>query len=178
MQRKTQTKKLAKTLMRYGFFLGVWMGGCFPAAQANDLSVLVNGKAVHLDAPANANYNESNWGFGLQYDFTDDDKEWVPMLNASGFRDSNDNPSYYLGGGIMRRYHFSEDPKGVRAELGGIAFMMKREGFRNGDWFPGVLPAWAVGTDRVMLNMTFAPKVDPKSTAFIFFQLKIKIAEF
>ena len=38
-------------------------------AQADQWSLLINGKTVHLDKPAGIDLNEENWGAGVQYDF-------------------------------------------------------------------------------------------------------------
>jgi hypothetical protein len=52
---------------------------------------------------------------------------------------------------------------------------MIRKDFMNDKPFPGVLPVVSFGTDRVALNMTFIPKVDPKMVPILFFQLKIGV---
>lgn len=52
---------------------------------------------------------------------------------------------------------------------------MTRQDFNNGLPFPGILPAFSFGTDRIALNMTYIPKVYPKMVALAFFQLKIKL---
>ena len=38
-------------------------------AQADQWSLLINGKAIHLENPAGTDFNEDNWGAGLQYGF-------------------------------------------------------------------------------------------------------------
>lgn len=144
--------------------------------HAGELSLLVNGKAIHINPPAGSNYNESNLGAGIQYEFELIDEKWVPFVTASGFSDSNRNPSYYAGGGIMRRYQVSEKLD-LHFDAGVVAFLMTRKDFKNNDPFLGVLPAVSIGTDRVSLNMTFVPKVDPKMTALFFFQLKVNLTK-
>ena len=67
-------------------------------AQADQWSLLINGKAIHLEKPAGVELNEENWGAGVQYDFNMTNGKWVPFISASGFKDSNGNPSYYAGG--------------------------------------------------------------------------------
>ena len=141
-------------------------------AHAEQWSLLVNGKAVHLDEQAGVDYNEENWGGGLQYDFEMTTRKWVPFVNASFFKDSNNNPSYYVGGGAMRRFAFGKDGA-MHLDAGVVAFVMVRKEFHDGDPFPGILPAVSVGTDRVALNVTYIPKVDPKMVPILFFQLKI-----
>lgn len=144
-------------------------------ADAGQLSLIVNGKAFHFDTPSGQNFNEENWGAGLQYDFDaiGENKNWVPFLTASGFKDSFENPSYYAGGGIMRRYRFNEASLPVNVDVGVIAFFMTREDFHDNQPFPGILPVLSLGTDRVALNITYIPRVDPKMVPLMFLQLKI-----
>jgi hypothetical protein len=144
-------------------------------AGAGQLSLIVNGKALHFDTPAGQKFNEENWGAGFQYDFDaiGEDKHWVPFLAVSGFRDSMKNPSYYAGGGILRRYRFNESSLPVNLDVGAIAFLMTREDFHDNQPFPGILPVVSFGTDRVALNITYIPRVDPKMVPLVFFQLKI-----
>jgi hypothetical protein len=141
--------------------------------QADQLSLLINGKAIHLDQPDGVDLNEDNWGAGLQYDFDITKSKWVPFLSASGFRDSNENMSYYAGGGTMRRFSCGETENSLHLDAGVVAFLMVRKDYNNGDPFPGVLPAVSFGTNRVALNVTYVPKIDPKMVPIIFFQLKI-----
>ena len=143
--------------------------------QANQWSLLVNGKAVHLEKPAGTDYNEANWGAGIQYDFHMTDSKWIPFVTASGFKDSNKNPSYYAGGGSLRRFTFGEANDSLHLDAGVVAFFMIRKDYHDGKPFPGILPVVAFGTNRVALNMTYIPKVDPKMVPILFFQLKIGI---
>jgi hypothetical protein len=142
-------------------------------AQADQWSLLINGKAIHLDEPAGSDLNEDNWGAGVQYDFNMTKGKWVPFISASGFKDSNGNPSYYAGGGTVRRFSFGEEKSSVHLDAGVVAFLMIRKDFMGGDPFPGVLPIISLGTDRVAVNVTYIPKVDPKMVPIVFFQLKI-----
>jgi len=144
------------------------------AAVADETSLLVNGKAIHINPPAGMDLNEKNWGLGLQYDWDLAGSKWIPFAAVSGFIDSNSNPSYYAGGGALRRFQFD----GMHVDVGGIAFLMTRKGYRHEEPFLGVLPALSVGTKSVALNMTYIPKVEPKSVALWFFQLKINVKIF
>lgn len=146
--------------------------------RADDLHVLVNGKAIHFDKQPNVNYNENNWGAGFQYDWGSKNDPWVPFVTASGFNDSNRNPSYYAGGGYLRRYYLSDSKTAWHADLGFVGFLMKRKDFKDGDLFPGVLPAFSIGSDKVALNLTYIPRVDPKMVPILFLQLKITLAGF
>ena len=140
-------------------------------AQANEWSLLVNGKAIHLGAPEGSNLNEGNWGLGVQYDWIRPNSNWVPFATASGFKDSNNNPSYYAGGGLLYRFKFEH----VHVDAGLVGFVMTREGYKDGDPFLGALPAFSVGTKHVALNFTYIPKIEPKSVPLWFFQLKINL---
>jgi hypothetical protein len=147
---------------------------CFPrGGQGADLNLLLNGKAFHINASDGADYNENNWGAGLQYDF-DRKGNWIPFINISGFLDSNENTSWYAGGGSVYRFELGTDG-GLHAELGAIAFVMRRKGFRNDRPFPGVLPVASVGSERLALNITYIPKIDPKMVPLVFLQLKLKL---
>jgi hypothetical protein len=143
-------------------------------AVADELSLLVNGKAIHINTPPGRNLNEKNWGLGLQYDWDRKDSKWIPFATASGFIDSNHNPSYYAGGGALRRFQFG----GMHADVGAIGFLMTRKDFKHDQPFPGVLPVLSVGTQSVSLNMTYIPKVEPKAVPLWFFQLKILVKTF
>ncbi len=148
------------------------------SGHAGELSLLANGKAIHFNEPEGANWNERNWGAGLHYEYATRNEKWVPFLTASGFKDSNRNPSYYAGGGAMRRFPAGATSRDPHLDLGVVAFLMKRVDFKNDRPFPGVLPALSVGAGPVALNMTYVPQVDPKSRPLVFFQLKITLGEF
>jgi hypothetical protein len=147
-------------------------------ARADELHLIVNGKAIHLDSQPGTRYNESNWGAGFQYDFERSASDWVPFITASGFSDSNENPSYYAGGGWLKRSDFSFAGAPLHADVGVVAFAMWRRDFNGGQAFPGVLPVLSVGGERVALNVTYIPKVDPKMVPILFFQLKLKLSDF
>lgn len=144
-------------------------------AVAGELSLLLNGKAIHINPGPGTNYNEKNWGVGFQYDFKPTEAEWIPFVTAAEFRDSNRNISYYAGGGFLKRYDFFGGA--VHAGAGGVAFLMVRKDFRDGDPFPGVLPVLSVGAGRYAVNMTYIPKVDPKMVPIVYLQLKITLGE-
>jgi len=146
--------------------------------HAGELSLLVNGKAIHFNEPEGANWNEKNWGAGLHYEYAAVSGKWVPFLTASGFLDSNRNRSYYAGGGAMRRFPAGAASRDLHFDLGAVGFLMKRVDFKNDRPFLGVLPAVSLGAGPVALNVTYVPKVDPKSRPLVFFQLKITVGEF
>lgn len=144
-------------------------------ASAGELSLLLNGKSIHLDSQPGVRYNEENWGLGFQYDMDPKGSKWVPFITASGFKDSNDNTSYYAGGGYLHRHQFEWGKTSMHFDAGAVAFLMTRKGFKDGDPFLGVLPAFSLGTPRVSVNMTYIPKVDPKMVPLLFFQLKVTL---
>lgn len=141
------------------------------SVQAGTLNIIINGKAIHLsDAPAGTSFNENNYGAGFQYDYEEINGKWIPFIAASGFTDSFKNPSYNAGGGVMRRFKFSNN---WHVDAGVYAFAMTRKDVKNNSPFLGALPVLNVGTDMVSVNMTYIPKVRPKFAEILFFQLKI-----
>ncbi|MFN2309393.1 MAG: hypothetical protein ABR553_06600 [Gammaproteobacteria bacterium] len=147
-------------------------------AHAGEFSLLLNGKAIHLDVPAGGDYNEKNWGLGVQYDMPSAEHNWVPFVTASGFKDSESNTSYYLGGGYLYRYGFHWGRAPMHLDVGAVGFLMKRKHFKGGDLFPGILPALSLGTPWLSINMTYVPKVDPKMVPLLFFQIKVTPGNF
>lgn len=157
-----------------GLGLALWIFiAVLGEAQAGELSLILNGKAIHLDVPAGHNYNEENWGVGLHYEFGEPKEKWVPFAHASEFLDSNSNVSYYFGGGLVRRFLLSPETSSARIDVGLVGFLMHREDFRSGNLFPGVLPVVSVGTDKLAVNVTYIPKVAPKMSPLFFLQLKV-----
>lgn len=148
------------------------------SVRADELHLLVNGKAIHFKKQPNVDYNESNWGAGIQYEWGAKNDAWVPFATAAGFNDSNRNPSYYAGGGVLRRYYFGRGLDATHADVGVVGFVMTRKEYKDGDPFLGVLPAFSIGTDKIALNMTYIPRVDPKMVPILFFQLKISLGAF
>ena len=143
-------------------------------AVADEKYLLVNGKAIHFNVPANTKLNESNWGLGFQYDWELVQNRWIPFAMASGLNDSNYNPSYYVGGGALHRFQAGT----MNIDVGVIGFVMTRKKYKNDEPFLGVLPAFSMGTNKVAVNMTYVPKVDPKMVPLLFFQLKVNLSVF
>ena len=165
--------------MRLWWLLALLLVAAFlprPAA-AGEWSVILNGKAIHLENPPGSNFNESNWGFGAQYDFEPREGNWVPFAMASWFIDSNENPSYYAGGGIAKRFDFGPSKYGMHADIGLVGFVMWRENFRGDLPFLGALPVLTVGAGRVAVNLTYLPATEPKGVPIVFFQLKIGLGK-
>ena len=142
--------------------------------QADELHIVFNGKAIHLD---DGDYNEENWGLGVEYDWTPR-KNWVKFFNASYFKDSNSQTSRYVGGGLKKRYHLEKDEDGWRVDAGLIAFLMTRKDYKDNDPFPGVLPFVTVANGPVSMNVTYIPEVSPKHKDLLYFQFMFRIKTF
>lgn len=145
-----------------------------PALFADELHLVLNGKAIHLDG---GDYNEKNWGLGFEYDFAPRGK-WIPFIAGSSFKDSNKQTSRYLGGGFKYRYRLDADPDGWFVDGGLIGFLMTRKDYKDNDPFLGALPFVTIGNAWVALNATYIPEVSPKHKQLLYFQLKFRIAQF
>lgn len=149
-------------------------------AEAGQWDVVLNGRSIHVDAERD--WNESNWGLGVEYEFNPEDR-WVKVALGNGFRDSDDEMSYMAGGGIKRRFHLPWGARRVHVDLGAIGFVMKRQDVDGGAPFPGILPAFSVGTRQFAVNFTYLPgqfaekyagarTADPNLDGIIFMQFK------
>ena len=154
------------------FILGLLLPGL---VWGDELHLVLNGKAYHFDR--SKNYNEDNWGLGFEYDLDKSDN-WIPLLSGSSFKDSNNQISNYLGGGIKHRFELDNAGMGIHFDIGVIGFMMTRKDYHSNDPFFGALPFISVGNDKVALNATYIPSISPKHTSLAYFQLMIKLAEF
>ena len=148
------------------------------AASAEGFNIILNGFSHHVNPLPTQNFNEKNPGFGIQYDYAPVYDHWIPFVNASGFKDSLRNPSYYAGGGIMRRFSLTPKMGNLHLDAGLIAFMMTRQDYKDNDPFPGILPTLSLGNEKIALNITYIPKVHPKIVPVWFFQLKIAFSNF
>jgi hypothetical protein len=165
-------KSVVRVLTLSVFLFCALFAGTAVAATDN-LSFLVNGKAIHMKKNANGRFNEDNWGFGFQYEFAKSNRAWIPFATVSGFKDSNNQASYYIGGGYMRRLMLSRKMDQLHVDAGLIGFAMSRQDYKSGDPFIAALPALSLGTKDVSINVTYIPKVHPKISELWFFQLKL-----
>lgn len=140
---------------------------------ADSLNLIINGKAFHQE---NKNYNEDNWGLGLEYNFKEN-KKWINFVNGGFFKDSNSNTSKYLGGGTKRRFLLTDNIDGWHVDAGLTAFLMTRKDYKNNQPFFGALPFVSVGTDKFAINATYIPSVSPKFVGLLFIQASFKISE-
>lgn len=147
--------------------------------QESTWNVVLNGRAVHIDAAAE--WNEANWGLGLEREF-DTGGRWVKVALANGFKDSLGEPSYMAGGGLKRRFRPLRNDFYV--DVGAVAFLMTRKDVNDSRPFPGILPAMTIGTQHVALNVTYLPqravnelthanRRDPTMNGILFLQVKL-----
>jgi len=150
-------------------------------ASAADWNLVLNGKAFHVDS--SRNWNESNWGLGLEREF-DDGGPWIKIAMGNGFVDSQYDMSYMAGGGILRRFRLPAVSNDAYVALGAVGFFMTRHDVHQNRPFPGVLPALTVGTRKLALNLTYIPgaataiaanarRYDPTLDGILFLQIKL-----
>ena len=144
-------------------------------ASADELHLVLSGKAFHFNT--DDSWNEKNWGVGFEYDF-DREGNWIPLITGLTFKDSNKKTSRYLGGGVKRRFDLSDDPDGMHLDTGLIAFAMTRYDHNDNKPFIGVLPFVSIGNNRFSANITYVPGMSPKMVPFLYIQGMIKLAEF
>jgi len=156
------------------------------AAAQSDWDVVLNGRAVHMNATEH--WNEDNWGLGMEREFARASSPWVKMALVNEFSDSMGDPSYMAGGGLKRRFRMGRTDN-FYVDLGGVAFLMTRETVNGGRPFPGLLPAATFGFKRVAMNVTYLPesavnrvtnskKYDPTMQGVFFLQLKLDASLF
>ena len=148
------------------------------SVNAEGFSLILNGKSFHKEQPKKGKFNEKNWGLGLQYDYSIYNKHWQPYLTVSGFKDSFERNSFYAGGGILRRFSLTNLYEELYFDVGMIAFVMSRKDYYDRRPFLGALPAFTFGTDKVALNISYVPKVEPKLVPLWFVQLKVAFNNF
>ena len=154
-------------------------------ALAGDLSTVFNGKSYHVGA--SQDWNENNYGLGLEYTF-ERESRWKPRVMANGFRDSNEDMSYMLGGGLHRNLYATDRMNGFYLDAGIDAFVMTRTDVNDNKPFPGALPSLTVGNRYVGVNLTYLPKVavekmysskmvDESISGIVFLQFKINVSQ-
>jgi hypothetical protein len=147
-------------------------------SNADQLSILLNGKAMHVNSEPGTDYNERNWGGGFQYDYGTRTSRWVPFVTISGFIDSYQKQSYYAGGGMLRRFPISRKMDHLHFDAGVVGFAMTRKDINDGRPFIGALPVFSLGTDKMALNITYVPDVDKRLAELWFIQLKVSAKSF
>jgi hypothetical protein len=161
--------------------VGMLAIGLFGAAEAGQWDIVLNGRSIHVDA--DRDWNESNYGLGIEHEFNPDAR-WVKVALGNGFRDSDDQMSYMGGGGIKRRFRLPVGQGRVHVDIGAIGFVMSRQDVNHNQAFPGILPAFSVGTRDFSVNLTYLPgqfaeeitgarKADPNLDGIFFMQFKL-----
>ncbi|MEM1439228.1 MAG: hypothetical protein AAF545_05280 [Pseudomonadota bacterium] len=152
-------------------------------AVADHLSLVVNGKSIHVDS--DYDWNEANTGLGLEYEFRRRGP-WVVKAVASQFEDSNHNDSVMTGVGLSRRLVGAHRGSKFYLDAGLVAFAMSRESRGGRKVLPGILPALSFGTRNVGLNVTYIPEIaarkmsrahelDPGMGGIVFLQARISL---
>jgi hypothetical protein len=154
-------------------------------ALAGDLSTVFNGKSYHVGATQD--WNENNYGLGLEYTFKRESR-WKPRVMANGFRDSNEDMSYMVGGGLHRNLYATDRMNGFYFDAGIDVFVMTRTDVNDNKPFPGALPSLTVGNRYVGVNLTYLPKVavekmygskmvDETMSGIVFLQFKLNVSQ-
>lgn len=125
------------------------------SAMAGDFRAVINGKSIHVDATND--WNEDNYGLGLEYQFATESR-WKRQLMVNGFRDSSEEMSYMIGGGLHRTLFASDRLSGFYVDAGINAFLMTRKDVSDNRPFPGALPSLTVGNRFMGFNFTYLPK--------------------
>lgn len=160
-------------------FLSFFLLISYNSAQAEGFNLLINGLSTHKYEPEDGGeFNEKNWGLGIQYDWKPVKQHWVPFFTISALKDSYKRNSFYAGGGALRRYSLSSIHDDLHFGAGVIGFMMLRKDHHNRKPFLGILPALSLGTDKIAVNATYIPEVEPKLSPLWFFQLKLSFDNF
>jgi len=155
-------------------------------SQAGQLSAIINGKSLHVGALED--WNENNYGFGLEYEFASASR-WRWKVMANGFVDSVDNMSYMAGGGLHRRIWDTGRFHDLHVAVGLNAFLMTRDDVNDKRPFPGALPSLSIGNRYVGANLTYLPRkavelmyqsdnVDRGIKGIVFLQLKLNAGLF
>jgi len=169
---------------RFTFTLLIPFCGLPAPAIAGQLDLVVNGRSYHFSS--DIDWNESNYGLGLEYEF-DSTSRWLWSTNANAFRDSVNNMSYMVGGGLRRRLFQSNHSAGFYVDAGLNAFLMARADVNDYLPFPGILPSVSVGTNRIGVNVTYLPEfavremvqsnvADPDIGGVLFLQFKFRLS--
>ena len=143
-------------------------------AGADELQMIISGKAIHMGSN---NLNEKNYGLGLQYDINQQ-RDWIPTINMASFKDSNDNTSRYVGGGMKRRYRFNTGTQRLNLDFGALALVMVRPDYNDDEPFYGAVPFVSIGNGWGGINITYVPEVEEDTLAFWYFQFSLRMLTF
>jgi hypothetical protein len=114
-----------------------------------DTSVLLFGKAWHFDAHTHYNYNQANYGLGL---------EWGPhadgwFVGGYALKDSLSQLGYAAYAGYRYEYQLGN---GIHLDAAIRAGYIKDAKYSG----PGAIPTIGVGYKRAALELAYVPKVN------------------
>lgn len=152
---------------------------------AGELSAVLNGRSIHVDATQD--WNEDNFGLGLEYQFKTESR-WKKRLMVNGFRDSNEDMSYMVGASLQRNLFATERLNGFYVDAGLNAFLMTRRDVNNNRPFPAALPSLSIGNRDMGFNVTYLPmkaveslyaahQMDATLSGIFFVQFKVSISQ-
>ncbi|MDH5572280.1 MAG: hypothetical protein OEY89_10975 [Gammaproteobacteria bacterium] len=149
---------------------------CLPAwLSAEQLYLAINGLSYHFDRTKN--YNETNLGYGLEFDIPLDDT-WIGFVAGGTFRDSNNQDSNYLATGGKYRIPLSSDRDGLYLDLGLGGMFMTRYDYHNNNPFFVAGPFLSMGNKYMALNMVYLPNINPKFKPLVYVQIMFSLIEF
>ena len=109
---------------------------------------------------------DRNPGIGAEYRFSS-------VASATGGRFYNSDRAYSNYAGLYYQ-PFSIGPVRLGAVLGGFSGYPK---FRDGGWFPAVIPVASIEYKSVGLNLSFVPSYKDRLYGALSFQVKLKVFE-
>jgi hypothetical protein len=141
--------------------LGTLPGAALAQAPLSQVWINPGFYSYHFDR--NENLADGNPGLGVEWPINE-----TFSLTAGGFRNSDRERSYYLGAYVMP------------FEWGGVKFGAAIGGFngypnyRDGGWFPAIIPTAAIEGRHWGLNIGFIPEYKDRLHGAISFQLKFR----
>jgi len=78
----------------------------------------------------------------------------------------------------MRRFSLAKIHDELHFDAGLIGFVMVRKDHHNRKPFLGALPAFSLGTEKLAVNISYIPEVEPKLAPLWFLQLKVSFGIF
>ncbi len=148
---------------------GLSAGACAQTAPAQwSPQVWLNPGAYSYHFDRSKSFREDNIGFGAEVWFAEDH-----ALMAGTFINSERMRSRY-GAYQWRPLHWQ--PAGIKVGAGiTLGAFDGYPRYRNGDWFPAVLPVLAVEYKRVGVNIFIVPAIQDRLDGAISVQLKLRV---
>ena len=132
--------------------------------QENDRELWINFGMYSLHGKEEVDLNYSNFGFGVEYQFTE-----TQSLTAGTFKNSDFEQSRYLG------WYWLPLALGPVRFGGTFGIMDGYSKARNGKFFPAVLPAISYKQSRLGVNIYPIPGFSDNLYTAISIQVKIRI---